>query len=123
MYGQISAPDEAEMLMRSESMPEVLRVAAFGPMRKNLFCPSTIEPRRKPGTIMNIVEAVEGFDKNIPGQVLRGDYISGDAQAQGINLPGMGVKESKKRLSLACLRALHKCGSQNCYLPPFFKPP
>ena len=67
------------MLMRSESMPEALRVAAFQPIRKQLFCRAKIEAGGERGIIGNRIQAGEGFNKNIPSQVLRGGYIFRDA--------------------------------------------
>ena len=61
--------------------------------------------RGKRGIIGNRIQAGEGFDKNIPSQVLRGIYIFRDPQAQGIDSPGVLMIESGKRLPVARFRA------------------
>ena len=91
--------------MRSKSMLKPLRVAAFGPIRKQLFCRATIEAGGKRALIAHCIQAGEGFDKNVPSQVLRSGYISRDAHTQGIDSAGMGVKERAKRLQVTFLRA------------------
>jgi hypothetical protein len=105
IYGQISLPDEAEMLMLCEPMPEALGVGRLSPFASDLFCRAIIKPDSKRGIIGNRIQAGEGFDKNIPSQLLRGVYIFRDPQTQGIDSPGVLMIESGKRLPVARFRA------------------
>ena len=78
---------------------------AFEPKRKQLFCRVTRQTGGKRGIMTNGIQAGEGFDKNIPRQVLRGVYIFfRDPQAQGIDSPSMLMIESGKRLPVARFR-------------------
>lgn len=112
MYSQFYPPDETEMLMRSESMPEALRVGAFGPIRKHLFRGATVERGGKSAIVFDSIQAGEGLHKNIPSKVLSGCYISRSPQAQGVNSSRVRLEESQKRLPFAFLRASAECGSQ-----------
>lgn len=106
MYSQLSPPGETEMLMRSNLMPGAFRVAAPKAVRKDLFRSAAIEAGGKRGVVSNRIQAVEGLDENIPGQVLRGCHISRDFQAQGVDSSGMRLEESEKSVPFALLGAL-----------------